>query len=123
MDFALTEEQQMFQAMVRDFATKELQPLAAQFDEEEKFPADTVRKMAELGLMGVGAVGVEQEQSVDDRAAARRADHGGHDGQGEAALKRGHGRGSRWAGRRPPTHVGGPLSAVSAGIGRAGRAD
>jgi len=54
MDFALTEEQQMFQAMVRDFATKELQPLAAQVDEEEKFPAETVRKMAELGLMGVG---------------------------------------------------------------------
>ena len=53
MDFALTEEQQMFQAMVRDFATKELQPLAAQVDEEEKFPAETVRKMAELGLMGV----------------------------------------------------------------------
>ena len=44
----------MFQAMVRDFATKELQPLAAQVDEEEKFPAETVRKMAELGLMGVG---------------------------------------------------------------------
>ncbi len=53
MDFALTEEQQMFQAMVRDFATKELQPRAAQVDEEEKFPAETVRKMAELGLMGV----------------------------------------------------------------------
>jgi len=53
MDFALTEEQQMFQAMVRDFATKELQPLAAQVDEEERFPAETVRKMAELGLMGV----------------------------------------------------------------------
>ena len=53
MDFALTEEQQMFQAMVRDFATKELQPLAAQVDEEEKFPAETVRKMAGLGLMGV----------------------------------------------------------------------
>ena len=53
MDFALTEEQQMFQAMVRDFATKELQPLAAQVDEEEKFPAEIVRKMAELGLMGV----------------------------------------------------------------------
>jgi butyryl-CoA dehydrogenase len=53
MDFALTEEQQMFQAMVRDCATKELQPRAAQVDEEEKFPAETVRKMAELGLMGV----------------------------------------------------------------------
>jgi butyryl-CoA dehydrogenase len=53
MDFALTEDQQIFQRMVRDFATKELQPVAAQIDEEEKFPAENVRKMAELGLMGV----------------------------------------------------------------------
>jgi len=53
MDFALTEDQQIFQRMVMEFATKELQPLAAQVDEEEKFPAENVRKMAELGLMGV----------------------------------------------------------------------
>jgi butyryl-CoA dehydrogenase len=53
MDFGLTEDQQIFQRMVRDFATKELEPVAAQVDEEEKFPAENVRKMAELGLMGV----------------------------------------------------------------------
>jgi butyryl-CoA dehydrogenase len=53
MDFALTEDQQLFQRMVRDFATNELQPVAAQVDDEEKFPAENVRKMAELGLMGV----------------------------------------------------------------------
>jgi butyryl-CoA dehydrogenase len=53
MDFALTEDQQIFQRMVRDFATNELQPAAAQIDEEERFPAENVRKMAELGLMGV----------------------------------------------------------------------
>jgi len=53
MDFALTEDQQIFQKMVRDFATNELQPMAAQVDDEEKFPAENVRKMAELGLMGV----------------------------------------------------------------------
>ena len=53
MDFGLTEDQQIFQRMVRDFATNELQPAAAQVDEEEKFPAENVRKMAELGLMGV----------------------------------------------------------------------
>jgi butyryl-CoA dehydrogenase len=53
MDFALTEDQQIFQRMVREFATNELQPVAAQVDDEEKFPADNVRKMAELGLMGV----------------------------------------------------------------------
>ena len=53
MDFALTEDQQIFQRMVREFATNELQPVAAQVDDEEKFPAENVRKMAELGLMGV----------------------------------------------------------------------
>jgi len=53
MDFTLTEDQQLFQRMVRDFATNELQPVAAQVDDEEKFPAENVRKLAELGLMGV----------------------------------------------------------------------
>ena len=53
MDFALTEDQQIFQRMVRDFATNEIEPVAAEVDEEEKFPAENVRKMAELGLMGV----------------------------------------------------------------------
>ena len=53
MDFALTEDQQIFQRMVRDFALRELQPAAARVDEEEKFPADNFRKMADLGLMGV----------------------------------------------------------------------
>jgi butyryl-CoA dehydrogenase len=53
MDFTLTEDQQLFQRMVREFATNELQPAAARVDDEEKFPADNVRKMAELGLMGV----------------------------------------------------------------------
>jgi butyryl-CoA dehydrogenase len=53
MDFGLTEDQQIFQRMVKDFATNELQPVAARVDDEEKFPAENVRKMAELGLMGV----------------------------------------------------------------------
>jgi butyryl-CoA dehydrogenase len=53
MDFALTEDQQIFQKTVRDFATNELQTVAAQVDDEERFPAENVRKMAELGLMGV----------------------------------------------------------------------
>ena len=53
MDFALTEEQKMLKAMVRDFAEKELEPVAAQVDEESRYPAENVKKMAELGLMGV----------------------------------------------------------------------
>lgn len=53
MEFLLTEDQKMLQAMVRDFATRELEPIAAQIDKEARFPAESVRKMAELGLMGI----------------------------------------------------------------------
>ncbi len=53
MDFSLTEEQKMLRAMVRDFAEKELEPIAAQIDEEASFPAESIKKMGELGLAGV----------------------------------------------------------------------
>jgi len=53
MDFELNEEQKMVRAMVRDFAVNELEPIAAQIDEEGAFPAASVKKMAELGLMGI----------------------------------------------------------------------
>lgn len=49
----LTEEQRMLREMVRDFAQNELGPIAAQIDEEQTFPHDTVKKMGELGLMGI----------------------------------------------------------------------
>jgi len=53
MDFSLTEDQKMLRAMVQDFADKELEPIAAQIDEESRYPAENVKKMAELGLMGI----------------------------------------------------------------------
>ena len=53
MDFALSEEQEMFRRMVRDFAAKEIEPVAAQFDEREEFPWDNFARMADLGLTGV----------------------------------------------------------------------
>ena len=43
----------MFQEMVRGFAQKEVAPRAAEVDEEARFPAETIKKMGELGLMGV----------------------------------------------------------------------
>ncbi|GAJ00265.1 unnamed protein product, partial [marine sediment metagenome] len=52
--FSLTEEQKMLKTMVQDFATKELEPIAAQIDEESRFPAESIKKMAELGLTGLG---------------------------------------------------------------------
>ena len=54
MDFSLTEEQKMLKAMVVDFASKELEPIAAQIDEESRFPTESIPKMAGLGLPGVG---------------------------------------------------------------------
>jgi len=53
MKFELTEEQRLFRGMVRDFAAREVAPLAKQVDEEGIFPRETIRKMGELGLMGV----------------------------------------------------------------------
>lgn len=53
MDFSLTEDQKMLRTMVRDFATKELEPIAAQIDESNEYPAEQVRKIADLGLMGL----------------------------------------------------------------------
>jgi alkylation response protein AidB-like acyl-CoA dehydrogenase len=53
MDFQLTEEQKMFQTMVRDFATNEVKPMAAKIDEEGKCPLQLIKKAGELGLFGV----------------------------------------------------------------------
>jgi len=53
MDFCLTEEQAMFQAMVRDFATNVVKPEAAKIDEEGRFPAEIFKKAAELGIFGI----------------------------------------------------------------------
>ncbi len=52
MDFSLSEDQKMLKTMVREFAVKELEPIAAEIDEEAKFPAESIKKMGELGLMG-----------------------------------------------------------------------
>ncbi len=53
MNFQLTKEQEMVRKMVRDFAENEVKPLAAEVDETERFPMETVRKMQQYGMMGV----------------------------------------------------------------------
>jgi butyryl-CoA dehydrogenase len=53
MDLSLTDEQEALQQMVRDFATREVKPLAAELDREHRFPKELVRRMAELGLLGI----------------------------------------------------------------------
>lgn len=53
MSWELTEEQHMIQLMVRDFARKEIEPVAAELDRQGAFPVELVAKMASLGLMGM----------------------------------------------------------------------
>ena len=50
---ALTAEHEMIRQAARDFARKEIAPIAAEHDETGEFPTDTIRKMGALGLMGI----------------------------------------------------------------------
>jgi butyryl-CoA dehydrogenase len=53
MDFQLTEEHRMVQSMVREFASREILPVAAELDHTETFPLEIIKKAAALGLMGM----------------------------------------------------------------------
>src|ERR671917_452240 len=52
MDFELSPEQREIQALAREFAAAEIEPHAATWDREHKFPREVFAKLAELGLMG-----------------------------------------------------------------------
>lgn len=53
MDFALSEEQEMIRDAAREFAQKEIVPVAAEFDASGEFPLQTIRMAGELGFMGI----------------------------------------------------------------------
>lgn len=53
MDYTLTKQQSMVRDVVRRFAENEVKPLAADVDEQERFPRETVQRMARLGIMGL----------------------------------------------------------------------
>lgn len=53
MNFKLTEDHEAIIADVRAFAKKEIAPYAAEIDSESRFPAEIIKKMAELGYMGI----------------------------------------------------------------------
>jgi butyryl-CoA dehydrogenase len=65
MDFALNDEHKMIQEMARNFAQKEIAPVAAELDAKGEFPSRHLPKMAELGLLGMmvpiewGGVGLD----------------------------------------------------------------
>lgn len=53
MDFELSKSQAMARRLFRDFAEKEVKPLAQEVDEEERFPRETVTKLAKYGFLGI----------------------------------------------------------------------
>jgi len=65
MDLQLSDEHRMIRDMARDFAQKEIAPIAAEYDETGDFPSETIRKMAAQGFMGIevpekyGGVGMD----------------------------------------------------------------
>ena len=52
LDFDLTEEQQMLRKMVRNFAEKEIAPIALELDDQEEFSYSLTKRMGDLGLFG-----------------------------------------------------------------------
>jgi butyryl-CoA dehydrogenase len=53
MKLELTDQQKMIQKMVREFAEKEVAPIASEIDEKAEYPTETIAKMAKLGLLGI----------------------------------------------------------------------
>ena len=53
MDFELTDEQQMFQDVLRSFVNEHIKPVAREYEREGRYPAEIVARMAEMGLFGI----------------------------------------------------------------------
>ena len=53
MDFQLNEEHELIRQSARDFAQNELKPGVIERDDKQKFPAEQVKRMAELGFLGM----------------------------------------------------------------------
>lgn len=53
MDFTLSKEHVMARDLFRNFAEKEVKPLAQEIDEEERFPSETVEKLSKYGFLGI----------------------------------------------------------------------
>src|SRR5215212_3243299 len=82
MDFDLTQDQRKIQALTREFAQAEIDPHAAEWDREHRFPRELFGKLAELGLMGAcvpeeyGGAGVDFLSYVLVLEELSRADAG-----------------------------------------------
>src|SRR5213596_712915 len=74
-----TEEQQMIQAMAREFAETAIKPIAAEIDREARFPHETVKRMGELGLMGIAIPERWGGSGVDAAASPALRDRDAHE--------------------------------------------
>lgn len=70
MDFTFTEDQTLIRNMVREFAEQEIRPIAAQIDKTHRFPEETIARMKELDLFGVGIPEEYGGSGADTLAAA-----------------------------------------------------
>lgn len=52
MDFSLTEEQSLIKGMVKEFVEQHVAPIAAEIDRDHRFPSESIKPMADLGLFG-----------------------------------------------------------------------
>src|SRR2546421_6582891 len=90
MVFDLTDEQRQIQQLARDFANREVKPVAEDLDREHRFPYEIVKQLGELGLMGVPypeeyggggagylayAIAVEELARIDSSVAITVAAH------------------------------------------------
>ncbi len=90
MNFELTDEQRLLRDTVRDFANQEVKPVAEELDRTKSFPYELVKKMGELGLMGIPfpeeyggggagtlayALAVEEMTRIDSSVAITMAAH------------------------------------------------
>src|SRR5919201_31579 len=85
MDFALSDDQREIQALAREVAKEKIEPHAAEWDREHRFPRERFTELAQLGLMGVC---IPEE-------------YGGAGGRG----RRGHGRGAHERGLAADPHI------------------
>ena len=70
MNFDLTREQQAVQKMIREFAEKEVKPIAADIDISEEFPMENFQKLVKYGVIGMNM----PEMCIRDRCTARRVE-------------------------------------------------
>jgi short-chain 2-methylacyl-CoA dehydrogenase len=90
VDFELSDEQENIRRLVRDFAQNEVKPVAEELDREKRFPYEIVKKLGELGLMGIPypeeyggggadtlayAIAIEELARVDSSVAITVAAH------------------------------------------------